>query len=343
VDSLSDDEDTHLVLTMFRAEPVFLRPDVELDVPQGLFRRLGLDPRVIVRLRREIRRLAPEVVVAHGGESAKYAAMAAPKGVPIVYLKIGTAHTSLSRRARKGLHGYYTQRADIIAAVSTDVAEEAHNVYHVPEDRLVVLPNARDPETFKPRQNDTERLPRLIFVGHLDPGKRPDWFVDVVGALKERGREFEAVIVGDGPLQESVRRRAASEGVEMLGRRDDVPELLAGSDIFVFTSLPPGEGMPGVLIEAGLTGLATVSTRVPGARDVIEDGVTGLLVDIEDMPAMVDAVDRLVLDAPLRRSMGERARASCLERFTLEASAEQWRDLFRRLAPGFKGRSQTGA
>ena len=50
----------------------------------------------------------------------------------------------------------------------------------------------------------------------------------------------------------------------------------------MFTSLPPGEGMPGVLIEAGLSGLATVSTRVPGARDVIEDGVTGFLVDIDD-------------------------------------------------------------
>ena len=118
----------------------------------------------------------------------------------------------------------------------------------------------------------------------------------------------------------------------MLGRRDDVATLLAGSDIFVFTSLPPGEGMPGVLIEAGLSGLATVSTRVPGARDVIEDGVTGLLVDIDDKTGLIAAVDRLVGDAALRQSMGHQARQRCLERFTLETSARQWRELFGRLS-----------
>ena len=359
VDSLAEDDDTHQVLTLFRSEPVLLKPDVELDVPQGTFRRIGLDPRVVSRLRREIRRLRPEVVVAHGGESAKYVALATPKAIPMVYLKIGTAHQSLSRRANRGLHGYYTRRADVIAAVSSDVADEAHALFDVPRSRLVVLPNARDPETFKPlethsgapipaygpgsaRQNDQE-TPRLIFVGHLDPGKRPDWFIDVVQGLRERGRNFTAAMVGDGPLQESLRPRAEAAGIEMLGRRDDVPNLLASSDVFVFTSLPPGEGMPGVLIEAGLTGLPIVSTRVPGARDVIEEGVTGILVDTDDKQGLIDAVDRLVIDGPLRATMGLRARERCLEHFTLDASAEQWRGLFRRLTPGFKGRSQTGA
>ena len=105
----------------------------------------------------------------------------------------------------------------------------------------------------------------------------------------------------------------------MLGRRSDVPQLLSESDIFVFTSLPPGEGMPGVLIEAGLSGLATVATRVPGARDVIEDGVTGLLVDIEDKPGMTDAVRRLVSDRALREAMGQKARTRCMDMFTLQA------------------------
>ena len=344
VDILGGDEDSHQIMTLFRADPVLLSPDVELDVPQGPLRRLGLDPRVVLRLRREVRRLRPEVVVAHGGESAKYAALAIPKDMPLVYLKIGTAHKSLQRKARKGLHGYYTRRADVIAAVSSDVAEEAHRLYGVPESRLMVLPNARDPDVFRPRDGRAEYdTPRLIFVGHLDPGKRPDWFIDVVEELRRRNRDFEAVMVGDGPLEQTMRNRGEAAGVEVLGRSDDVPGLLAGSDIFVFTSLPPGEGMPGVLIEAALAGLATVSTRVPGARDVIEDGVSGLLVDIDDRAGLIEAVDRLVGDEPLRRSMGEQARARCLEGFTLEASAEAWRGVFRELAPGFRGRTQTEA
>ncbi len=201
VDVLAADEDSHQILTLFRSQPVLLRADVELDVPQGPLRRIGLDPRVVLRLRRVVRKLRPEVVVAHGGESAKYAALAISKDTPLVYLKIGTAHEALQQKARKGLHGYYTNRADVIAAVSSDVAEEAHRLYGVPESRLMVLPNARDPEIYRPRADRREQAaPRLVFVGHLDPGKRPDWFIDVVDELRRRGRDFSAVMVGDGPL-----------------------------------------------------------------------------------------------------------------------------------------------
>jgi glycosyltransferase involved in cell wall biosynthesis len=324
IDALAAEGERHQILTLFRAEPVLLRPDVELDVPMGPLRRIGLDPRAVLRLRREVKRLRPAVVVAHGGESAKYAALALPRNVPLVYLKIGTAHRALQRRANKSLHGFYTRRADVVAAVSSDVADEAHRLYEVPRDRLVVIPNARDPVDFPPRSPGQNDPPRLIFVGHLDPGKRPDWFIDVVAELRGAGKEFQAVMVGDGPLQGSLRSRAEVAGVEMLGRRGDVPELLAGSDIFVFTSLPPGEGMPGVLIEAGLAGLATVSTRVPGARDVIDDGVTGLLVDVEDKAGMTSAVGRLVDEEETREAMGKGARDRCLEMFSLQASVDRW-------------------
>ena len=85
--------------------------------------------------------------------------------------------------------------------------------------------------------------------------------------------------------------------------------------------------MPGVLIEAGLAGLATVATRVPGARDVIEDGVTGLLVDIEDKAGLIDAVRRLVSDRALREAMGHKARTRCMDMFTLQTSVEHWHEV----------------
>ena len=133
--------------------------------------------------------------------------------------------------------------------------------------------------------------------------------------------------LGMGRWSHLWRRGAEGVDIEMLGRRNDVPQLLSESDIFVFTSLPPGEGMPGVLIEAGLSGLATVATRVPGARDVIEDGVTGLLVDIEDKPGLIGAVRRLVSDRALREGMGQKARIRCMDMFTLQASVEHWHEV----------------
>ena len=331
VDQLDSPDHPHLILTLFSSDPVVLRADRELRVPQGWWRRAGVDPRVVTRLRRALRDIEPEVVVAHGGEPAKYAALAAPRDMPMVYLSIGSAHPNLGRYSSRAMHRFYVRRADVVVAVSSDVAEEARVLHGIPSERVVIIPNGRDADVFRPREARREGPVRLIFVGHLDAGKRPDRFVELVATLRRRGLEIDAQMVGEGPLADAISEAADSAGVVMVGRRDDVPALLAASDVLVLTSRPP-EGMPGVLIEAGLSGIPAVSTRIPGAEDVIEDGATGLIVDVEDFDALVGAVEGLVLDPGLRAAMGDRARESCLRRFTLEVTADKWRGLLHDLA-----------
>ncbi|HEX6148080.1 MAG TPA: glycosyltransferase family 4 protein [Acidimicrobiia bacterium] len=323
VDLLDTPDQRHLILTLFAAGPVLLRPDVELDVPQGMLRRLGVDPRVVLRLRSTLKELKPDAVVAHGGEPAKYVALAAPRRLPVVYLSIGSAHPNLSRPLSRAIHRMYTRRADVVVAVSNDVAAEVRAMPGVLESRVVVIPNGRDPGLFRPGETRREGPVRMIFVGHLDAGKRPQRFIDLVGELRRRGLEVEAQMVGEGPLADEIAPAAEAAGVALLGRRDDVARLMADSDLLVLTSRPP-EGMPGVLIEAGLSGLAAVSTRIPGSADVIDDEVTGLLVDVEDFADLVDATETLVTNPELRAEMGRRARELCLQRFTLEATADRW-------------------
>jgi glycosyltransferase involved in cell wall biosynthesis len=145
-----------------------------------------------------------------------------------------------------------------------------------------------------------------------------------VGRLRASGRPFRAVMVGDGPLAGTLAPLAAAHGVEVLGPRSDVPELLRRADLFVFTSLPTGEGMPGVLIEAGLSGLPAVSTAVPGAAAVLCDGRTGIIVD-DSLASITSAVGEL-LDAPDHRSaMGKSARIRCESEFSLDLMAQRWR------------------
>ena len=141
------------------------------------------------------------------------------------------------------------------------------------------------------------------------------------------GLDVEGVVVGDGPMLSEITAWPQALPIEVLGRRSDVPEILSQADVFLFTSLEEGEGMPGVLIEAGFAGLPVVTTEVPGARTVIEDGVTGFVVDVDDLDGFVDAARRLATDPDLRRRMGEAARARCLAEFTLEVSVGVWRDL----------------
>ena len=172
----------------------------------------------------------------------------------------------------------------------------------------------------------------VLFVGRMVPGKRPERFVRLVGELRARGLELRAAAVGDGPLRTSIEDAARRADVEMAGASDDVAGVMRRADLLVFPSLPEGEGMPGVLIEAGLSGLPVVATAVAGVRDVVESGVTGTVVPVEDFGALVEATAELVADGERRLSMGEAARARCSQLFTMRASAARWRDLLDRLA-----------
>lgn len=301
-----------------------------LGVSPTPWRRFGFDPRVVLRLRRLLAAWNPAVVVAHGSEPLKYAAASVPTSTAVIYYKIGLVRDGM-RPLHRALHRRLAARAAVVAGVSQDCLDEAHALLDVPRERLRLVPNGRDPAVYRPRpQARRAGRPHLVFVGHLTAGKRPRRFVDVVQALRSRGCDVDATLVGDGPLLDQMRACGASVGIDVTGRRDDVPAILAGADVLVFTSVAAGEGMPGVLIEAGLSGLPVVTTRVPGAATVIDDGVTGFVVAIDDFDALVERVACLVDDPVRRRTMGAAAAQRCRGRFTIAASADRWRDV---LAP----------
>jgi len=314
----------HRLLSLF-AGPDQVPVDVALGHPGGDRPAEGFDPRLVARLRAELRRLDPTVLVAHGGDPLKYLVPAMwGRRRPLAYYATGTFEHA-ARPARVAVWRTLVRRADVVAAEGEEVLEQCRRLLGVPESRSVLAPNGRDPEEFHPPQTPAARdVPVLAFVGAFTTGKRPDRFVEVVGALRRRGVALRAVACGDGPLGPELAGPAAAAGVELLGSRDDVAEVLRGADVFVFTSRPTGEGMPGVLIEAGLTGLAVVATAVPGVRTIVEDGTSGFVVDVDDVDAMVEATARLVADPDLRRRVGEAGRERCTARFSLAAVAACW-------------------
>jgi glycosyltransferase involved in cell wall biosynthesis len=262
-------------------------------------------------------------------------------GRPLIYCVIGTyagrptlLHLWPWRRIMA--------RADLIVAVGEEVLDECTGQFGVARRRAVLIPNGRDSSVFSPRSEPAEATDAtLIFVGALTSQKQPNLFIEVVGRLRASGRPFRAVMVGDGPLAGTLAPLAAAHGVELLGPRSDVPELLRHSDLFVFTSLPTGEGMPGVLIEAGLSGLPAVSTLVPGAAAVLSDGRTGIIVD-DSVASMTVAVAEL-LDAPDHRiAMGMSARIRCESEFSLDLMAQRWRTALHPMMPSYAGTARRG-
>ena len=333
--ALDGDEVRHRTVTLFHSGGAALRPDWSLAVPDGPLRRLGLDPRARHRLRELLRVERPAIVVAHGGEPLKYAAAAGVEPARLAYYKIGIGGDRLNGVSGR-LHRRVLARASVAATVSDDAAAELRALGVAP-DRVVVIPNGRDPSVYRPRAAATTADPnkpvRLAFVGHLAPSKRPERFVELVCRLRADGRAVTAVVAGDGPLLEQV-RADAPDGVDVLGRVDDVPAVLAAADGFVFTSVPEGEGMPGVLIEASLAGLPIVTTAVPGASTVVLDGETGFVVPVDDFDALVRATTVLVDDPARRAAFGAAGRARATERFGLATSVAAWRDLLAAMMAG---------
>ena len=117
---------------------------------------------------------------------------------------------------------------------------------------MILVSNGRDPQLFHPRESVVARSePVVTFVGALVTTKRPDRFIEMVAALRQAGHPLRAQIIGDGPLRDELVVPAKVAGVELLGPFRHFPALLRAADVIVFPSLPAGEGMPGVLIEAG--------------------------------------------------------------------------------------------
>lgn len=326
VDLLDEDATRHRLLGLWRSDEV-VGLDATLDVPRGSVD-LRLDPRVVTRLASLVRREPPDVVIAHGSEPLAYTAAAIRGRIPTVYYRIGIATPELLRnRARLAWYRLLGRSLDLVAGVSRETLVEVPTLLgrDIP---TVLVPNGRDadawPAADRPPTPPGEPL-RLVWVGHLMDGKRPDLFVDVVRALREDGTAVDATLVGDGPLLDELRTSAPD--VEVLGRRDDVGALMRSHDVVLATGDNVNEGMPGVLIEAGLSGRPVVTTDVAGADTVVVDRVTGRVVARGDRDALVAAVQELDADRGLVARLGDAARERCVEGFTLRASADRWRDV----------------
>lgn len=320
--SLDDGQLAHRVLSIFAVpEPAGL-VDQSLSV-RPMRRSMFVSPLALHRLRRFLVCERPAVLIAYGSEALRYCSLVRPRSIQLIYSKTGVMDDA-ARMPRVRAHGWLARGADHLAAVSTETADEAARLLRIPRDRITMVSNGRDPDEFHPAEDRRPGPVRLIWIGHLTQTKRPDLFIGLVAELRRRNHDLEAFVVGDGPTLDTLREPASAHGVVLMGRRHDVAERLRHADIFVFTGQRDGEGLPGVLIEASLSGLPIVTTDVPGARDVVADGKSGFVAP-RTTAGLADAVERLIQEEDLRTRMGAEGRRRSEESFTLAASAERWR------------------
>jgi glycosyltransferase involved in cell wall biosynthesis len=156
------------------------------------------------------------------------------------------------------------------------------------------------------------------YVGRLVPIKDLPLLVRAFALVAGEDDRVHLLIAGDGPEREPLTTLGRSLGVStrlhLVGWRSDLRRLYASCDLVALTSI--NEGTPVALIEAMAAGLPVVATSVGGVPDVIEHGVTGLLVSAREPAAFADGLRSLISNETARRQMGQRARQRAAERFT---------------------------
>lgn len=299
------------------------------------------------RLRELIGAVRPAIV--HSHLLRAHLAAAGAGRCPGVVATAATEHQADPRRWALRLLRRATRRTTIVTAVSDGVRRHllaagfdagrvttiANGIELDPIDRAARLAPAElglPPEA---------RM--ALFVGRLTRQKGLDVLLAAMARLAPDVPAIHLLVAGDGEARSSLEGLASRLGlsarVHFLGRRDDVSQLMKTAHLAVLPSR--WEGLSLVLLEAMAAGLPVVATRVEGQAEVIEDGVSGLLVPSEDPAGLAEAMRRLLGDAALSARLGEAAAEKVRREHSAETMAARYAELYNHLlaaGPGGGGR-----
>jgi glycosyltransferase involved in cell wall biosynthesis len=312
---------------------------------EGFGRRVSLsgDVKAFLSLIREIRSFKPHVIHTH---TAKAGFLGRIASIVSFYpsIRVHTFHGHL-------LNGYFGSFKRFLVVVAERIlAMFSHHLLAVGDkvrkDLLAAGVGTLKKFSLMPPGLQISGLPNKIasrdfyglfsqklqcaFIGRVTRIKRPDRFLDVVGEIKRRGLDLEFFIAGEGELLEICRARISDEDlpVKILGWQSNIEKVLAAADIVVLTS--DNEGTPLSLIQAGMAALPVVTTRVGSVPEVVLDGVTGFVTDL-DVQKIADALEKLAKSAELRGSMGASAQEFTLSNFGVDRLVNDHEMLYKEL------------
>lgn len=283
------------------------------------------------------RQFAPHVLVAHGFSEhlwGRYAGLIA--GVPHL---VQVEHNSRERytRWRLAQARWLARRSDRLIGVSEGVAARLREL-GMPPERVVAIGNGIRLEPFASAgaRPYASRDAALLMTARFAAQKDHATLIRALALLRERGLTPPLLLAGGGSAKHRERclRLAQSLGVaeqlQMLGHRSDMPQLLMNTAICVLAT--HYEGMPLALVEGMAAGCAVVASAVPGVRELIRDGQTGLLVPESDAPALADALERLLRDPAYAAGLGAAARQQALAEHGRERMTASYEALLRSIA-----------
>jgi colanic acid/amylovoran biosynthesis glycosyltransferase len=253
-------------------------------------------------------------------------------GIPYSF----TAHGSDLHRDRHMLREK-TAEAEFVVTIShynkqIFIDECGEQVRH----KVAVIRSGVDTQAFQPRSNYRQDGPphhplTIVCIGTLHEVKGQTHLIEACRLLRDKGIDFTCHFVGDGPDRDALSAQVAAAGLGDHTRfdgqktRQEVIALLRKADILAAPSVPSRdnrrEGIPVVLMEAMVSGVAVVASDLSGIPELVENEVSGLLVPPGNPAALAGALEHLYRDPALRQRLGQGGRGKVLREFDLEASA----------------------
>lgn len=295
-----------------------------------------------VRLRRIIARTKPDVLHLHSSKAGAIGRIAAAglgwRAPAVVYTphaySFMTQGGAIKRRAYRFAEWTLLLWTDRVVAVSESERRVASRLGAA--DRVMTVPNGIDTAgvDMNPPVTGSRHSLRIGWLGRLVWQKQPEAAVTASFVLSRLGVEHELLMGGDGPgrnqVLAAIRERQAEKHIRMLGHVLDTKTFYRGIDILLMTSRY--EGLPYAGLDAMAHGVPIVSFNVPGIRDLVTHGVTGLLAEPDDSGALAAHMARLARDPDLRLNLGSAARQRVAREFRLEVQTERLFKLYESLA-----------
>ena len=318
----------------------------EIEKTGTPFRSLGLRPGMlrpfdVVRLQHRIQEWQPTIVhtfLLTASLYGRFAAMLAR--VPIV---IGTEVNVYQKKqlAHRAAEKWLMRHTDAVVASAGSVRDFYIDQIDADPEKVLVIYNAVDWSQLAAMVTRAELraelgvpadVPVAGIIARLTEQKAHGVLLDAMASRPELSA-LHVIAVGDGDLRDALRRRAEqlglSQRVQFVGARRDLGNILNAVDMFVMPSL--WEGLPLSLVLAMGAGLPVIASRVAGIPEVVEDGVSGVLVEPGNRAELAAAMVRILFDDELRARLGQQARAFVRPRFGVDGFIASTTALYDRL------------
>jgi len=271
-----------------------------------------------------LREFRPELLHAHFATEPTAAAreLAAELRVPFTF----TAHGYDIYRRPPADFADRASAASAVITVSEANARYIVKTFGVPTAQIHVIPCGVDAERFSPHGKRLEP-PHVVCVARLRPVKNLGLLLEACASLRARGVEFRCTVIGDGSCRDELEAMRARLGlarvVEFAGAAEQAEVLAWWQRATIAALTSTSEGMPVSLMEAAACGVPAVAPAVGGIPELVEDGVTGLLVPVGDTQALSAALEQLLRNPELAARMGMAARRRVEERFSLMGQVDR--------------------